>query len=338
METKIKWNEGEGYITATYEGSGNGSASISSDVNEGIDREQSIKVETTDKSVSATLVVSQEGLREIFEPSDGLFILADGGTYNVLKIGAEEPDLSIDVMSYLTIEALADGLTAKLANYDMEYCVDGSGEWKPLAAGTNTEAINTGQTLSFRANFTKYDTSRRFTISKSCNVLGDPMSLYYGDNAKDYATMPYNYSFAYLFYNCTTIVDASNLILDRKLKSYAYYYTFYGCKGLKYPPELPQTTITSSCYRRMFQGCTALLRSPKLPALTLQSNCYEYMLNSCSKCAEITMLATNISASNCLLGWVNAIKSSGTFYKNKDATWTTTGISGVPSGWTVVLI
>ena len=85
METKIKWNEGEGYITATYEGSGNGAASISSDVNEGIDREQSIKVETTDKSVSATLVVSQEGLREVFEPSDGTFVLADGGTFNVLK-------------------------------------------------------------------------------------------------------------------------------------------------------------------------------------------------------------------------------------------------------------
>lgn len=85
METKIKWNEGDGYITATYEGSGSGSASISSDVNEGIDREQSIKVETTDKSVSATLVVSQEGLREVLTPSDGEFVLADGGTFNVLK-------------------------------------------------------------------------------------------------------------------------------------------------------------------------------------------------------------------------------------------------------------
>ena len=54
-------------------------------MNEGIDRVQSIKVETTDKSVSAILVVSQEGLREVFEPSDGLFVLADGETLNVLK-------------------------------------------------------------------------------------------------------------------------------------------------------------------------------------------------------------------------------------------------------------
>ena len=102
METKIKWNEGEGYITATYEGSGNDSASISSDVNEGIDRTQSVKVETTDKSVSAELVVSQEGLREVFEPSDGLFVLADGGTFNVLKVGGEQPDTPVETYTRLT--------------------------------------------------------------------------------------------------------------------------------------------------------------------------------------------------------------------------------------------
>lgn len=85
METKIKWNEGDGYITATYEGSGNGSASISSDVNEGVNREQTIKVETTDGSVSSLLNIKQEGMREVFRPSDGEFILSDGGTFNVIK-------------------------------------------------------------------------------------------------------------------------------------------------------------------------------------------------------------------------------------------------------------
>jgi hypothetical protein len=87
METKIKWNEGEGYITATYEGSGNGSASISSDVNEGIDREQYITIETTkgNKPKSESVIVTQIGRREVFLSSDGDFILADGGTFNVLK-------------------------------------------------------------------------------------------------------------------------------------------------------------------------------------------------------------------------------------------------------------
>lgn len=87
MESKIKWNEGEGYITATYEGSGSGSAYISSDVNEGIDREQYIKVETTkgNEPKSIDVSVKQYGMREVFEPSDGEFVLADGGTFNVLK-------------------------------------------------------------------------------------------------------------------------------------------------------------------------------------------------------------------------------------------------------------
>ena len=86
-ETKIKWNEGEGYITATYDGSGSGSASISSDINEGIDRVQSITVETTQGSEpkSESVQVTQIGLREVFEPSDGSFVIADGGTFNVLK-------------------------------------------------------------------------------------------------------------------------------------------------------------------------------------------------------------------------------------------------------------
>ena len=243
----------------------------------------------------------------------------------------------IDITNYLTIEALTDGLTASLASNAVEYCIDGSGDWVELDAGEKTPAINTGQTLSFRANYTAYNTSRRFTISKSCNVSGDPMSLYVGDKANSTTAYKYNYSCAYLFYNCTTIVDASKLNLSRTPKTYTCYYMFYGCIGLTTPPELPATTLASSCYRRMFQGCTALKKSPVLPALTLVSYCYEYMLTSCSKCAEITMLATNISASNCLLGWVNAVKSSGTFYKNKDATWEVYGISGIPSGWTVVM-
>lgn len=84
-EVRIKWNEGEGYITATYEGSGDGSLTFNSDTNEGIDREQSIEVKTTDNKLSVSVSVKQIGLREVFACTDGDFILADGGTFNVLK-------------------------------------------------------------------------------------------------------------------------------------------------------------------------------------------------------------------------------------------------------------
>ena len=80
METVIKWNEGDGNIVATYNGSGNGTISFSSDVNEGIDRSQKVQVFTDNKNVDIT--ISQIGLREIYNED---FTLADGGTFNVLK-------------------------------------------------------------------------------------------------------------------------------------------------------------------------------------------------------------------------------------------------------------
>ena len=137
IETKIKWNEGGGYITATYDGSGNGSASIFSDINEGIDREQSIKVETTDKSVSATLMVSQEGLREVFEPSDGLFVLADGGTFNVLKMGGDTPDVPVETYTRLTyIEATGEQY------FDLGYVVKETDTIEILYYSTSSASSN----------------------------------------------------------------------------------------------------------------------------------------------------------------------------------------------------
>ena len=67
-------------------------------------------METTDKSVSATLVVSQEGLREVFESSDGLFVLADGGTFNVLKGEKGEVKLISFIINRISFQA-EEGMT-----------------------------------------------------------------------------------------------------------------------------------------------------------------------------------------------------------------------------------
>lgn len=78
------WNDG-GYLTATYEGSGDGSAVFSSDVAEGLDREMIVIFRDSGRNVAVERKVLQEGMREMFVPSDGEFTLANGGTYNVLK-------------------------------------------------------------------------------------------------------------------------------------------------------------------------------------------------------------------------------------------------------------
>lgn len=87
MKSVIKpWNDG-GSLSVSYDGSGNGSAAISSDVNEGIDREQSITVSTAygDNPKSVDVNVKQYGLREVFTGYDEIFITADGGTFNSIK-------------------------------------------------------------------------------------------------------------------------------------------------------------------------------------------------------------------------------------------------------------
>ena len=48
------------------------------------------------------------------------------------------------------------------------------------------------------------------------------------------------------------------------------------------------------------------------------------------------MLATDISASSCLANWVSGVASTGTFTKATSMTSLPTGVSGIPSGWTVV--
>ena len=34
--------------------------------------------------------------------------------------------------------------------------------------------------------------------------------------------------------------------------------------------------------------------------------------------------------------WVSGVAATGTFIKNSSATWTTTGVNGIPTGWTVL--
>ena len=80
------WNDG-GNLSVAYEGSGDGSAVFSSDVNEGIDREMSVYFKGGGLSVERT--VKQEGKRLRFRCKDGLFLLKDGGTFNVLKDGLQ---------------------------------------------------------------------------------------------------------------------------------------------------------------------------------------------------------------------------------------------------------
>ena len=112
-----------------------------------------------------------------------------------------------------------------------------------------------------------------------------------------------------------------------------YYGMFYACPSLTTAPSLPATTLATSCYNSMFHGCTSLTTAPSLPATVLTLQCYQYMFYQCANLSSITCLATNISAGSCTIGWVNGVASTGTFTTPSSTNWTT-GVSGIPTGWT----
>ena len=208
-----------------------------------------------------------------------------------------------DMSDYLTIEALEDGLTASLSVNACEYCVDGDGNWKSLAANTATESINSGHTLSFRGELTpnSSDGIGTFTISKKCNLKGNCMSMLFGDAGKDkYSLSGKTYAFYKLFNDCANIVNISeNFLPATTLANYCYGYMFYACSKLTTAPALPATTLASHCYRSMFSGCTSLTTAPELPATKLANYCYNRMFYTCSSLTTAPELPATTLASYC---------------------------------------
>lgn len=99
--------------------------------------------------------------------------------------------------------------------------------------------------------------------------------------------------------------------------------------------KLHDVLPSDRCYESMFYNCRGLIKAPELPAKILTQSCYYRMFYNCFNLNYIKMLATDISATDCLVGWVKGVSSTGTFVKNKDATWNVVGADGIPAGWTV---
>ena len=295
-------------------------------------------------------------------------------TLNVLGYDASEEEVNfgpMNVNNYLTIVALDDGLTASLSFNDVEYCVDGDEDWKVLSAGTETEPINAGQTLSFRGELIPNESMGigTFYISKKCNLKGNCMSMLFGDNAV-YVNSLEGVDFAFInlfadntniinvspdflpattladncyvgmFYTCVSLTTAPELPATT-LAGGCYSHMFSCCTSLTTAPELPATTLAEACYASMFGGCTNLTTAPELPATRLADNCYESMFWYCTSLNHIKMLATDVSSSDCLNNWVYAVGSEGTFVKNPAMTSLPTASSsndyvGIPVGWTVI--
>ena len=212
---------------------------------------------------------------------------------------------------------------------------------------------------SFSKSTSQYS---KFVMTGKIAASGNIMSLLYGDNfegqvslsGKDYcfynlfnncsslttspelpATTLAVSCYSYMFGSCTSLTAVPKSLPATTLAESCYKNMFYNCRNLTTPPELPATTLANSCYSTMFRNCTSLVNAPELPATTLVTGCYKNMFTGCSKLNYIKALFTTTPSSSYTANWVNGVASTGTFVKNKDATWDVTGTEGIPTGWSI---
>ena len=149
------------------------------------------------------------------------------------------------------------------------------------------------------------------------------------------ATTLANYCYFSMFRGCTNLTKAPELPATTLAKN-CYDSMFQNCYYLIHAPELKATTLADYCYNWMFEGCINLKRAPELKATTLAQGCYFWMFHNCTSLEAVTCLATDISAFECIYGWLEGVADEGTFTKAAGMTgWTTNSESGIPSGWTV---
>lgn len=173
--------------------------------------------------------------------------------------------------------------------------------------------------------------------SYDCNICGNIMSLLYGDNfVGQTSLLGYDYVFTRLFYNNSDIINAQNLVLPATtLSDGCYVQLLANNSNLIYAPQLPAQTLNMLSYQRMFANCTSLTTAPDLLASVIPQRCYEGTFDGCTSLNYIKCLATDISAYNCTLNWLNGVSATGTFVKDASMSSWTTGVDGIPSGWTV---
>lgn len=256
----------------------------------------------------------------------------------------------------------------------LQYSFDGQ-NWTSYL---NSITITSGQKLYLMANddgncsfanstinYNYFSTT--FTKVGKINVGGNIAYLLNKD--ANISSLNQGYIFNSLFYNCSAIVDASNLLIPfeklseycyfrmfsgctnlksapkilpaKKMTDYCYYHMFSGCSNLENAPQLPATSLAKWCYGYMFDGCKSLTKAPELPALELVDDCYNSVFYNCSSLNYINASFLTTPSNSYTSNWTIGCHENGVFVQNPKANWKITINSGLtvkygfPYGWTV---
>ena len=171
---------------------------------------------------------------------------------------------------FVQFRAGEDGNSNFSKNISSYYKVDAGGTGTIKASGNITSLLDRD---CVRSDVPEYAYCRLFA---SCVKLVDASKLTFS------ATTLASNCYQRMFFGCTGLTSAPEVLPATTMADYCYSELFYGCTGLTTAPELPATTLACYCYQMMFYGCTALTSAPVLPAMALASNCYDQMFYGCT--------------------------------------------------------
>lgn len=216
----------------------------------------------------------------------------------------------------LTFEITSDGnIVWKTGNSayitTLEYSINDS-EWSGITSNTGSSApsisVVSGDTIQFRGNNDTYATSNTvynsFGGTAEFNIKGNIMSLIDSENFITATTLTKERTFFGLFSGCTSLMDASQLVLPASnLTSTCYASMFRECRNLKKAPELMATTLANFCYQGMFRNCVNLASAPStLPALVAPKSCYQNMFTCGTTLTEAPELPATTLGESCYDG------------------------------------
>ena len=175
-----------------------------------------------------------------------------------------------------------------------------SGPWVTFTAEEDNSSIglsklSTSQTLEYStdtATWNTFDTTTNISLNNGDKV--QVRGMLSGDNMiSDYTQFKMTGKIA-ASGNCNAIWNYQDLNVP--LKERCGCNIFRNCTSLTVAPELPATTLASSCYSAMFSGCTSLTTAPELPATVLADSCYSSMFSGCTSLTTASeLLATRLA-------------------------------------------
>ena len=142
-------------------------------------------------------------------------------------------------------------------------------------------------------------------------------------------------SYAWMFCDCVALINPPVMPSTLTIHESTCEAMFKNCTSMTTSPSITFTNATQYAFQDMFNGCVALTTAPEIHAAKLKDCSCRRMFKGCSSLNYIKCLATDISGTYCTTDWVDGVAATGTFVKDASMTSWTTGIDGIPSGWTL---